>query len=422
MHQEKAVPLRELLPLLMAIFVDLLGFGLVYPVLAAMIMSSSSILPANTSADMRSLILSLGYFLHPICMLFGASLLGDLSDYLGRKKVLVLCMFLLTTSFFLMALGAYLKTITLFLIGRAVSGLMAGSQPIAQATVADFSQGAVKARNMAILAFTNSISLMLGPLVGGVLSDSTVVSFFSFWTPFLFATVLALIAVLWIYFGFYECHSSHSRKKIKLSESIAVFKQAFKHPSIKTLALILILMQVAVSIYLQYMIIYLGKTYHYTSYQMGIFNAYIGALFAIGLLIFVPILAKRFVFEKIACVNLVISTVAMLGMAIYPKELVIWILSIPLSVALNIAFSMLMTTFSNQEGKEKQGWVMGIFGASIAVSFTLGGLLANLLPYLQARGLIFLGGGCFFLSALLMYSFNKKHTLYGPRGPVIKKF
>lgn len=421
MNKEKSIPLKELLPLLMAIFIDLLGFGLVYPVLTAMVTSTSSILSPDTTTTMRSLILSLGYFLHPIFMLFGASVLGDMSDYLGRKKVLVFCMFFLTVSFLLMALGAYLKIITIFLVGRALSGLMAGSQPIAQATVADLSHGPNKARNMAILAFANSISLMIGPLVGGVLSDSKIVSFFGFWTPFAFASALALMTFFWIFFGFHESYKPTTRKKIRWNEPIIIFKQAFTHHTIKILCPVIVIMQVGVAMYLQYMILYLGEAYHYSTYQMGLFNAYLGVLFAIGLLIFVPILVKRFILEKIAFVTLLIGSVSLFLTVIYPREIFIWILAIPFSIALNIAFSMIMTTFSNQVTRDKQGWVMGIFGASIAVAFACGGLSANLLPYLQARGLMTFGGFCFLACTLLMYFFNRGHTLYGPKGPVTRE-
>lgn len=72
MNKEKTIPVKELLPLLMAIFIDVLGFRLAYPVLAGMMTSTFSILPVQTSNDVRSIFLSLGYFLYPLFMLFGA--------------------------------------------------------------------------------------------------------------------------------------------------------------------------------------------------------------------------------------------------------------------------------------------------------------------------------------------------------------
>ena len=52
-------------------------------------------------------------------------------------------------------------------------------------------------------------------------------------------------------------------------------------------------------------------------------------------------------------------------------EVLSWILAFPIALFDIIAYAMLMTTFSNAATKEEQGWVMGIFGATVAISFAL---------------------------------------------------
>src|ERR1700733_7083807 len=137
---------KELIPCFFAIFIDVLGVGLVFPVLTALFASTDTgILPADASQSIRFFYLSLGFLLYPLFMFFGASFMGDLSDILGRKKVLMICMSGLLVGFLLMGVGVKASSIALLLTGRAVTGLMSASMPVALAAVADLSTPTNKA-------------------------------------------------------------------------------------------------------------------------------------------------------------------------------------------------------------------------------------------------------------------------------------
>ena len=126
--------LRTIAPCLLAITVDSLGFGLVYPILTMMFGGTHrTLLGPGVSAAEADFLFGLGYMLYPAGMFFGASMLGDLSDRFGRKPVLLICMGGLSIATAMMAGGIALRSVSLLLFGRFLSGLMAGSQPIAQA-------------------------------------------------------------------------------------------------------------------------------------------------------------------------------------------------------------------------------------------------------------------------------------------------
>src|ERR1700687_3169550 len=93
-------------PALLAIIVDYFGWGLVYPLATAIINDpNSTLVPATATLQMREFYLSLSFLLYPLCMLFGASSLGDISDIYGRKKVLFLCTIGIGLSFLCMGFG-----------------------------------------------------------------------------------------------------------------------------------------------------------------------------------------------------------------------------------------------------------------------------------------------------------------------------
>lgn len=110
--------------------------------------------------------------------------MGDLSDIYGRQKILFICVVGIGVSFLCMGIAVMERSLWLFLLGRALSGLMAGAAPIAQATVVDLSAPENKPFNLALLSLTFSVGLVLGPLVGSTLSDSHLVGWFSYKAPF----------------------------------------------------------------------------------------------------------------------------------------------------------------------------------------------------------------------------------------------
>ncbi|PCI95966.1 hypothetical protein COB11_00780, partial [Candidatus Aerophobetes bacterium] len=286
-----------------------------------------------------------------------------------------------------------------------------------QATVADLSHGTSKAKNMSILAFVNSISFMIAPLLGGILSDPKIVPFFGYWTPFLFASLLGLGAYFWIQFGFTESFEA-KKGPIDFTRPIRAFKEAYQMKNVRLISFAFLSMQLGIALFLQYMIIFLSDKFHYSSFVIGLYYGYLGIFFSISLLVVVPIFVKRYTFEKLIMWSLLVSGIIILAAIIYQEEVFIWVMTALYGMSNNIAYAILMTTFSNQVSKDKQGWVMGIYGSCIALAFALGGLTAFLLPVFHIVGLIFVGALCYFASFILMAIFIKDHTLYGPNGPI----
>ena len=98
--------LKTIAPCLLAITVDSLGFGLVYPILTMMFGGAHrTLLGPGVSAAEADFLFGLGYMLYPAGMFFGASMLGDLSDRFGRKPVLLICMGGLSLATAMMAAG-----------------------------------------------------------------------------------------------------------------------------------------------------------------------------------------------------------------------------------------------------------------------------------------------------------------------------
>lgn len=392
----------SLLPCFFAIIVDILGYGLVYPLVAAMFAGQHTAFWGNISPDLHHFYLGLIFALYPLFMFFGSSFMGDLADLLGRKKILVLCMLLLSFSFWIMGLGVNKSSFILFLSGRALSGLASGSQPIAQSTITEASNLESKSRNMSLLAFVQASGLVVGPLIAGIFSDTQINSNFTFSTPFFIAAVLALISAVWAFFSYEESiYHVVREKKIHILRPIYMLVDAFRHRSIRTLSFSFLLMQIAFGIYFQIISIFLKDVYNYQSWEIGVFYAFIGVCFPLGLL-FVRALHTQLSIASMTLWGLFAFIISMVIASFTFSHILVWIGGFLFAITDMIAYVGIVSCFAHAVEKRRQSWAMGIFGSMIAFSFILSGFCPNLLDLLTASGVILLAAGVAFVSWVIL--------------------
>lgn len=161
------------------IVVDLIGFGIVIPILPFL----SPQLGGGT--DDIALILAT----YSVAAAIVAPVWGRLSDRFGRRPILSLCLLGGAMSHFVLAIA---DTLWLVYLSRAVAGMMAGGVPVATALIADASTPDQRSRAMGLIGRAFGIGLILGPVIGGVLSRSET----DFTLPCLVAGILSMLAGL----------------------------------------------------------------------------------------------------------------------------------------------------------------------------------------------------------------------------------
>ena len=154
------------------IVVDLIGFGIVIPILPFL----SPQLGGGT--DDIAFILAT----YSVAAAIVAPVWGRLSDRFGRRPILSLCLLGGAISHFVLAFADVLFMVYL---SRAVAGMMAGGVPVATALIADASTPEQRSRAM-------GFGLILGPVIGGVLARSET----DFMLPCLVAGVLSVLAAV----------------------------------------------------------------------------------------------------------------------------------------------------------------------------------------------------------------------------------
>ncbi len=166
----------EIFVIFLTIFVSMVGFGIVIPVLP----------DYGRNEPFRMSPTSLGWLtgVFSLVQLFTAPLLGRWSDRIGRRPVLLLSTVGAAVGYFVT--GSAVAPWMLFL-GRIIDGASGGNVAAAQACIADITRPEERAKYMGLIGAGFGLGFMLGPALGGVLS---------LWhhsAPFYFAGVLALV-------------------------------------------------------------------------------------------------------------------------------------------------------------------------------------------------------------------------------------
>jgi multidrug resistance protein len=199
----KKSPLASILSI---VFIDLIGFGMIIPILPLYAQRFQA-----TEWQIGLLLASYSF------MQFLASpLLGWLSDRYGRKPVLLCSLIGSAVGYLLMANAT---SQTMLFAARILAGISGASVGTASAYIADITPPENRSKRIGLIGAAFGVGFVLGPAIGGILSHFSVVA------PFWFAAILSILnaIVMWIVLLEPERHMVRQRGPVNLRET---FEQA----------------------------------------------------------------------------------------------------------------------------------------------------------------------------------------------------
>jgi len=152
---------RPLLIIFLTIFVNLIGFGIIIP-----------LLPFYAEQFGASpIVIGLLFAIFSLCQLVASPALGDLSDRWGRRPVLVFSLIGTVVSFVMLALA---QSIVMLFLARIVDGLSGGNISTARAYVADVTEPKDRARAYGLIGAAFGLGFIMGPALSGVLAKVSI--------------------------------------------------------------------------------------------------------------------------------------------------------------------------------------------------------------------------------------------------------
>src|SRR2546427_1613575 len=148
-----------LLVIFITVFIDLVGFGIVIPVLP--------FYAEGTKFGATPSQVGLLFASYSLMQLVFSPVLGRLSDKYGRRPILLIS--LLGTSLGFLILG-FATTLTMLFVGRIIDGISGGNISTAQAYIADVTTKEDRARGMGLIGAAFGLGFVFGPAIGGILS------------------------------------------------------------------------------------------------------------------------------------------------------------------------------------------------------------------------------------------------------------
>lgn len=252
-----------LLIIFITVFIDLVGFGIVIPVLPYYVEGTKF----NGSARMVGLL----FASYSIMQFVFTPVLGRLSDKYGRRPILLIS--LIGTSVGFLILG-FATTLWMLFLGRIIDGISGGNISTAQAYIADITKPEDRAKGMGLIGAAFGLGFTFGPAIGGILSR------WSISLPFVFAGCMALANAVLLYFMLPETVTREhpARASAAAGRRLGQLLAAFKQRRLAFVLAIYFLFIVAFSIMTTSFALFTMYRFGYDAAHNGYLFMYVGIL------------------------------------------------------------------------------------------------------------------------------------------------
>ena len=243
--------IRKLLPILGITFIDIIGFSMLLPILPYFV----------THFGMSPAVVGILMATFSFCQLVSGPLWGNVSDRVGRKRVLIISQIGATIGW---AMLAFAPTILWVFIARVIEGVSGGNIGITQAYVADLVEPKDRSRAFGLISATFAAGMVFGPAGGGALYAR-----YGFAAPFLVASGLQFVTLLLTVVLLPESRSKkeEAEEHVGFRELVATFTNSRLSP------ILLQKLALSLALYGWYSVIalYLAGQLHFTVVQTTLY-------------------------------------------------------------------------------------------------------------------------------------------------------
>jgi DHA1 family tetracycline resistance protein-like MFS transporter len=375
----------RLLTIFLIVFVDLLGFSLILP-----------LLPYYAEAyGATATIVGLLVASYAAAQLIGAPLLGRLSDRYGRRPVLLLSVAGTLVGFLLLGfadpIGRLLASfiapnatnaliIAILFFSRILDGLTGGNLTVAQAYIADVTDEQNRARGLGMIGAAFGLGFIIGPAVGGALSQ------WGYGIPAFVAAGVSFLNLAGIFFLLPESLTPERRSMASLQKrppfTIKALAQALNRPKVGPLLHVRFFYGLAFATFQSIFALY-AQAIGLSSQTTGFVLAYVGILSVVVQAGLIGPLTRRFHENWLMITGLWLMTGALLAWAFTANLGILLIVLLPLALAGGVINTVLQSAISKSVSREEVGGILGIAASLEAttrvIAPTVGGyLLQNL--------------------------------------------
>ncbi|HVY03783.1 MAG TPA: MFS transporter [Caulobacterales bacterium] len=352
-----------LMTLVSVIFINMLGFGIVVPLLP---FYGQSFRAAPWEIALIFSAFSFGGF-------FGEPFWGRLSDRIGRKPLLIstVC----GTCACYLAL-AFAPNVTIAFIVRFLGGLMSGNGSVIQGYLADVTPPHLRAGRIALMGAAYNVGFIVGPSLGGLLAHPSAGPI-GFQIPILAAAMLSACSATGVILFVRE---SRPRSDISLVQPsrFAMFSRAAAHPTVSRLLLLTFVSGFAFTGIESTFGLWTQARFGWGPHEVGLIFGATGICAAVMNSLFTGALARRYGEATMLAVGMGFAATASLLLTLSTGMAMTIALMCMMAVGQSAAFPNVSALISRTTGPDHQGQVLGLNNASGAIARVSGPLCAGI--------------------------------------------
>ena len=346
---------RPLLIIFLTIFVNLVGFGIIIP-----------LLPFYAETFGASpLVIGLLFAIFSLCQLVAAPALGDLSDRYGRRPILIFSLAGTVVSFVMLAMA---HNVMMLFAARIVDGLSGGNISTARAYVADVTAPKDRAKAYGLIGAAFGMGFILGPALSGVLAH------ISYTAPIWAAAGLTLIATamawLWLPETVHQAHAGTGNPFHYLPD-------LWRRPLVRRILLIDFVYWFSFAIFQTTFALFASRRFHFDVPQTGYFFAAFGILGAIVQGGLIRPIVQRLGDKRTFLCGLAFGAAGLVAVAAAQTVTMLALALVPLALGMGFGHPTMSSLVSLAARGDEQGRVQGAASAVESLGRTIGPVWGN---------------------------------------------
>src|SRR5262249_394087 len=349
-REGKPVVTRPLVVIFLTILVNLVGFGIIIP-----------LLPFYAETFGASpLVIGLLFAVFSLCQLAAAPALGDLSDRYGRRPVLIFSLLGTVVSFVMLAVA---HSVVMLFAARIVDGLSGGNISTARAYVADVTEPKDRARAYGLIGAAFGLGFILGPALSGVLAGV------SYTAPIWAAAALTLVATLMAWLWLPE---TVHRARAGAGNPFSYLPELLRRSQVRRVLAIDFVYWFAFAMFQTTFALFCAARFGFDAARTGYFFAAFGLLGAVIQGGFIRPVVARLGDKRVCRLGLGFGAAGLLGAAAAHSVALFTIALVPLAFGIGFGHPTVSSLVSRVARGDEQGRVQGAASAVESLGRTIG--------------------------------------------------
>lgn len=367
------------------VLIDIIGIGLIIPVLPKLLMEVSGLNTSESSFIGGALIAT-----YAVMQFFFAPILGGLSDQYGRRPLLLIALFGLGVDYLIIV---FAPSLAWFFLARTIAGICGSSITVANAYIADISTPENKAKNFGMIGAAFGLGFVVGPTLGGFLGE------IGTRIPFMIAAALAFLNMAYGLIAIPESLHEEDRRPFtwRRANPFGTLKQIFSYSKIIGLLISLFFIYVAAHATHTNWAYFTTEKFHWSPQDIGLSLGFVGIMVAIVQGGVVGPVVKKIGEVKAVYTGFIFNAFGLLMMGLVPHGWMVYLVIIPYAFG-GLAGPSLQSIMTGEVPKNAQGELQGGITSIMTLTSIVGPLL---------------------MTGIFRYYTNQENDIYFPGAPFI---